>query len=33
MVKEINCPVCWKIFPEEKMLSGMGIHHEIDTLI
>jgi len=33
MVKEINCLVCGKDFPEEKMISGIGIHHEIENLI
>ncbi|MCX6243705.1 MAG: DUF1003 domain-containing protein [Bacteroidetes bacterium] len=29
----MKCPVCGKEYPEEKMISGYGIRHEIETLI
>jgi uncharacterized membrane protein len=33
MTKEVKCSVCGKIFPEDKTISGYGIHHEIENLI
>jgi uncharacterized membrane protein len=33
MGEEIKCAVCGKLFPEEKMISGYGIQHEIEDLI
>jgi uncharacterized membrane protein len=33
MSKKITCSVCGKEYPEETMISGYGIHHEIEDLI
>jgi uncharacterized membrane protein len=33
MTKEVKCSVCGKMFPEEKTISGYGIHHEIEDMI
>jgi uncharacterized membrane protein len=33
MTKKITCSVCGKDFPEETVISGYGIHHEIERLI
>ena len=33
MTKQITCSVCGKDFPEETMIEGYGIRHEIEDLI
>jgi uncharacterized membrane protein len=33
MSNEIKCPVCGKDYPEEAMIAGYGIHHEVEELI
>jgi uncharacterized membrane protein len=33
MTKQITCTVCGKDFPEESMISGYGIRHEVEDLI
>jgi uncharacterized membrane protein len=32
-MNEIKCDICKKIFPEDQLITGHGIHHEIENLI
>lgn len=32
-MNEIKCEICKKLFPEEQLIIGHGIHHEIEKLI
>jgi uncharacterized membrane protein len=32
-MNNVKCDICGKLFPEEELITGHGIHHEIEDLI